>query len=1104
MDERRYAVLIASSHFPEEPRLENLRCPENDVDGLNEILASKDRGGFTEVTVFKNNRHHEILRKINLVLRNTQRDDLVLIYYSGHGKLDAAGRLHLTTADTELSALESTSIPVQRIRDFVDVSPTTKVVLLLDCCYSGAVEKAFLRGNVDEQLQHVSGGRGIYIMTASTAVQMAKEQETDRYGIFTKHIIGGIAGGGADRDGDGEVTVDELYTYVHDKVLEEGFQEPMKWAVNVRGDLILAKSGRMPREDRYRQIRQTLLELAGKEVLPDRILAKALDIAKQKPEELSGNSPQYDVLLDRLTQKRLNTAEFVDAWYAIEASSPPHIGLKPGMQIGHYEIENLMARGGMGVVWRGRDLARKEPVAIKAIANDLITNPSFRKRIQDEAHRHQKLVHPNIIPVTDVFESGGATCIVMKLINGPSLSGMLENQPNKRLDVDAAVPIIKDILNALDYAHRQGIVHRDVKPSNVLIDESNRAILIDFGIALAMGEDRLTRTGEIVGTTLYLSPEQINSPKTIDHRSDIYSVGCVFYEMLTGRPPFVGGRDGVEDSDFSIQQAHVNKLPSNPKTIVPSIPAKLDEVIMAALEKDPNQRISGCREFEKLLDDALRPAKRERGEVKTLVSDKRVRWAAIACLLLIPLAYHFWPGPAELPPEIEKPPAKPPPLQTKKHKLTVRATPLDSVIKILDSNFEYKPGVELERGPYDILVERDGYEPVRRSITLEKDLLVPIELARVIRKHKLTVRPAPPDSTVQITNIDQKYRPGIELEPGEYEIFVRRDGYEAKRQVVPIKDADVSVAVVLSELKLKVPSVVGLDQERAAEILRKANLSVGEVKAKTMADSKAGTVLEQQPQSGAEVPRETAVTIVVAKAPPLRNTFTNTIGIDFVRIPTGEFMMGTNDGDSDERPPHRVKIAKPFYLSKYEITQRQWEVVMGANPSFFKGDPDRPVESVSWDQVKEFIRKLNDKEGTRKYRLPTEAEWEYAARSGGKDEKWSGTSHESELQSFGWYTLNSDQRTQRVGGRKPNGLGLYDMSGNVWEWVEDCWHGTYQGAPPDGSAWLQGGGGDCGQRVMRGGSWDYRPVNLRSSDRGWVNADYRIYVLGFRLAQDVP
>ena len=222
MAERRFAVLIANSRFPDEPRLLDLRLPENDVDGLYEVLSSPDRGQFTEIFRLKNRPSHEVLRQINQVLRQAERDDLVLIYYSGHGKLNLAGQLHLATTDTVLDVLEATSVPVQSIRNFVDVSPSSKAVLLLDCCYSGAVGGAFARGDVDEQLQLMSGGRGTYIMTASTGTQVAIENESDQYGVFTKHIIEGIQGGEADRNGDGLIGMGELYSYVHDRVLEEG------------------------------------------------------------------------------------------------------------------------------------------------------------------------------------------------------------------------------------------------------------------------------------------------------------------------------------------------------------------------------------------------------------------------------------------------------------------------------------------------------------------------------------------------------------------------------------------------------------------------------------------------------------------------------------------------------------------------------------------------------------------------------------------------------------------------------------------------------------------------------------------------------------------
>ena len=280
------------------------------------------------------------------------------------------------------------------------------------------------------------------------------------------------------------------------------------------------------------------------------------------------------------------------------------MALKTGIKVRQYIIENVIAKGGMGVVWRALDTGRNEAVAIKSVASDLVSDPQFRVRISDEASRHRRLQHPNIVPLYDIFEAEGEICIVMKLVAGRSLSDLLKTSPNNRPGVEESIRIIKDVLKALDYAHMHGVVHRDMKPSNVLLDGNGHAIVIDFGIAIAMGEERRTRTGQIVGTPVYMSPEQITSPRNIDHRSDVYSVGCMFYEMLTGRPPFCKGEDGVDASEFAIQRAHVKEMPVNPRIRVKSISADLAEIVMGALEKEPDKRIPGCGEFLRLLDEA--------------------------------------------------------------------------------------------------------------------------------------------------------------------------------------------------------------------------------------------------------------------------------------------------------------------------------------------------------------------------------------------------------------------------------------------------------------------------------------------------------------------
>ena len=221
---------------------------------------------------------------------------------------------------------------------------------------------------------------------------------------------------------------------------------------------------------------------------------------------------------------------------------------------------------------------------------------------------------------------------------------------------------------------------------------------------------------------------------------------------------------------------------------------------------------------------------------------------------------------------------------------------------------------------------------------------------------------------------------------------------------------------------------------------------------------------------------------------------------DMVKIAGGTFQMGDEKGDLWEacRPTRTVKV-KDFYLSKYPVTQAQWRAVMGSDPPKlgFKGCDACPVEGISWEDVQVFLKQLNAATGA-SHRLPSEAEWEYAARGGqlSKGYLYAG-SHD--LEEVGWHENNSSEKTHPVGSKKPNELGLYDMSGNVWEWCEDVWHDTYAGAPKDGSAWISGGKQD--RRVVRGGSWIDIPNLCRVSYRFWFLTSYRYLDFGFRLAR---
>jgi hypothetical protein len=237
----RFAIIIGCNNYPKDPeQFSTLRSAENDAKGVRDILVDKCNFNNENIKLFTSEAHWEILREINMRLKQVQSNDFVLIYFSGHGKLDEENIVHLAVSNTEVCALDATSLPVSSIKYYIDKSSTNRVVLILDCCYSGALGRLFSKGSVDDALRVAAKeGKGKYMLTASTGIQVAHEKEGEEYSNFTKYFIEGLKTGNADLDNDGKITVDELYTYVHAKVKEDNFQEPMKFAFGVQGDIVL-------------------------------------------------------------------------------------------------------------------------------------------------------------------------------------------------------------------------------------------------------------------------------------------------------------------------------------------------------------------------------------------------------------------------------------------------------------------------------------------------------------------------------------------------------------------------------------------------------------------------------------------------------------------------------------------------------------------------------------------------------------------------------------------------------------------------------------------------------------------------------------------------
>ncbi len=313
---------------------------------------------------------------------------------------------------------------------------------------------------------------------------------------------------------------------------------------------------------------------------------------------------------------------------------------EPHLQIGGYELLRLLGEGGMGEVWLAQDRRADRHVALKFIKPHLLADPGFRTRFSNEAKTLGKLEHDRIVTLYAVLDEGEYLALVLRFIDGNSLADKIDAQG--ALALPFVLSCARDILPALGFAHENGIIHRDIKPPNILVDSRDRCFLMDFGIAVAEFAERGTMTGLAIGTPHYMSPEQIRTPREITiplrgHRTDIYSFGVVLFEMLSGQVPF-GQHSGVEDM-FSIQSAHCNEPPPPLREINPTVPRAVEEVVMACLEKDPANRPQTCIELLGQLEAAaLSGGQSVRAHPPTIVESRKSAAAEPKAAMPAPMA----------------------------------------------------------------------------------------------------------------------------------------------------------------------------------------------------------------------------------------------------------------------------------------------------------------------------------------------------------------------------------------------------------------------------------------------------------------------------------
>lgn len=769
--------------------------------------------------------------------------------------------------------------------------------------------------------------------------------------------------------------------------------------------------------------------------------------------------------------------------------------LPAGTQLGKYKVSKLLGSGGMADVYLATDVRMKRQVAMKVLPPEFARSADHAERFRREVMASAALDHPCIVDIFDVGQSEYNSLkyqyYVMKLLP----NGDLKTRIKKKLKLGEICRIMKDMGEALAYAHKQGFVHRDIKPENILFDRENRAVLTDLGIARAMRTDnRMTDTGMSVGTPNYMSPEQAKGKYNLDGRADIYSLGVVFFEMLTGDLPYHA------DTTIGLALKHVNDP-------VPTLPRKfqaLQPMIDRFMAKDPEDRYPNAKAM--LVDIAnLEKFGRSRTNIvnnNSHISQKkrvrpratgakirnvksflrRKRWLIIMMMIGLASAF-YWDSIVKFFPkqkEERRRAANPPP-----------SVDQLEAISLVRSNTK-KRREQLK-----------NQSRIRRLLKLADDDLANLRLTKPQGNSAY-------DKYRQVLALDSdnaSARRGIRKIVDSYlklaETSIAQDDIEgAIGYVETAKDLDPDSSEVARVL-LQYQQML-----RAKKNLPKVTLSERE----KLPVARKKTPPAREPVSRPK-PQPKQTTNYRAGQRFYDKMAINSSGPQMIVIPEGTFNMGSTnrDAEADERPVIRVTFRRKFAVSIYEITFDDYDKFARATDRARPSDEgwgrgERPVINVSWFDAVNYTAWLSKQTGN-SYRLLSEAEWEYVARAGRYETYTWG---EKASRRFANFTTDDSfdanerrvrkwDRTAPVGSFSPNRFGLFDIAGNVWEWVMDCktpYGDSHRFGEPVTTP-------NCDERIVRGGSWGSTAEAVRTTNRAERSPLRRGRYSGFRVMRDL-